>query len=39
MRIAGRQTGAGPRLAARTLRELAGLRRVPQDRPAPPVGV
>ena len=39
MRIAGRQHGAGPRLAARTLRELAGLRHVPHDRPAPPVSV
>jgi glycosyltransferase involved in cell wall biosynthesis len=37
-RVAGRQTGPGPRLAARTLRELAGLRRVSPDRPAPSVG-
>lgn len=39
VRVAGRQTGAGPRLAARTLRELADLRRALHDRPAPPVGV
>ncbi|MGI9098626.1 MAG: glycosyltransferase family 2 protein [Solirubrobacteraceae bacterium] len=36
-RVAGRQVGAGPRLAARTLRELADLRRVPHDRPVPRV--
>jgi hypothetical protein len=27
VRVAGRQTGSGRRLTARTLRELAGLRR------------
>jgi glycosyltransferase involved in cell wall biosynthesis len=30
-RVAGRQAGTGPRLTPRTLRELADLRRVPQD--------
>jgi glycosyltransferase involved in cell wall biosynthesis len=39
VRVAGRQAGAGPRLSARTLRELADLRRGLHDRPATPVGV
>jgi glycosyltransferase involved in cell wall biosynthesis len=38
-RIAGRQAGAGPRLAAGTLRELANLRRALRDGPPRPVGV
>jgi glycosyltransferase involved in cell wall biosynthesis len=38
-RVAGRQTGRGPRLGARTLRELAALRRPRNDRPARPLGV
>jgi glycosyltransferase involved in cell wall biosynthesis len=38
-RRAGRQAGPGRRLAAPTLRELAGLRRALHDGPARPVGV
>ncbi|MEA2220169.1 MAG: hypothetical protein QOJ35_2795 [Solirubrobacteraceae bacterium] len=38
-RIAGRQAGAGRRLAARTLRELADLRRTLRDGPQRPVGL
>jgi glycosyltransferase involved in cell wall biosynthesis len=38
-RIAGRQAGPGRRLAARTLRELAALRRSLRDCRARPVGV
>jgi glycosyltransferase involved in cell wall biosynthesis len=34
MRVAGRQTGSGRRLTARTLRELVDLRRALQDRRA-----
>jgi glycosyltransferase involved in cell wall biosynthesis len=34
VRVAGRQTGLGRRLTARTFRELAGLRRAGQGRPA-----
>jgi glycosyltransferase involved in cell wall biosynthesis len=37
-RVAGRQTGAGPRLGARTLRDLADLCRHRSDRPARPLG-
>jgi glycosyltransferase involved in cell wall biosynthesis len=36
-RVAGRQTGAGPRLGARTLRELGELRRPRNGGPARPV--
>jgi hypothetical protein len=32
IRVAGRQTGIGPRLAARTLHELAELRRMAHSR-------
>ena len=39
VRVAGRQAVARPRLSARTLRELADLRRALHDRPAPGVGV
>jgi glycosyltransferase involved in cell wall biosynthesis len=39
VRHAGLQAGAGRRLAARTLRELAALRRTLRDGPAPAVGV
>jgi glycosyltransferase involved in cell wall biosynthesis len=35
MRVAGRQTGIGPRLNARTLHELVGLRRAVHAHPAP----
>jgi hypothetical protein len=38
-RVAGRQVGPGPRLAAGTLRELADLRRALCDRWIPRVGV
>jgi glycosyltransferase involved in cell wall biosynthesis len=38
-RIAGRQTGGGRRLGARTLRELADLRRTARDGPPRPLGV
>ena len=38
-RIAGRQAGGGRRLRARTLRELAELRRAPRDGPPRPLGV
>jgi glycosyltransferase involved in cell wall biosynthesis len=34
VRVAGRQTGSGRRLSARTFREIAGLRRAGQGRPA-----
>jgi glycosyltransferase involved in cell wall biosynthesis len=37
-RVAGRQTGAGRRLGARTLRELADVRAPRVDRPARPLG-
>ena len=37
-RVAGRQTGSGPRVAVRTLRELADLRRPRIDRLARPLG-
>jgi glycosyltransferase involved in cell wall biosynthesis len=37
-RLAGQQAGPGPRLAARTLRELAGLRRTPRGGPGQPLG-
>ncbi|MEA2149916.1 MAG: hypothetical protein QOD69_1746 [Solirubrobacteraceae bacterium] len=37
-RLAGRQAGAGRRLAARTLHELADLRRAPRHGPRQPVG-
>jgi glycosyltransferase involved in cell wall biosynthesis len=39
MRTAGLQAGPGRRLAARTLRELADLRRALRDGPAPPVRI
>jgi glycosyltransferase involved in cell wall biosynthesis len=39
LRVAGRQAGAGPRLAPGTLRELADLRRAVHERPIPRVGV
>jgi hypothetical protein len=37
-RIAGRQTGSGPRLGARTLRDLADRRHPQRDRPARATG-
>jgi glycosyltransferase involved in cell wall biosynthesis len=38
-RVAGRQAGTGPRRSARTLRELADLRRALHHGGVPPVGV
>ena len=39
VRVAGRQAGAGPRLSARTLHELADLRRAQRGPRAPQAGV